>query len=187
MIDRCTGASPRCGTRCARTGHRADRARTCPASDSAIWGRDGAVIEPGTGRILVATGNAPFNGSTDWGDSVLELRPDAQGPAAQLDPDQPGAAELERPRPGEHVTGRAAGLSRPPAGRAGRQGRRDRPARSRSAQRYDAAGRRSSGRADPGDADAGRRPSVHRARHLVARPVGSGCSSATARALRPTC
>jgi hypothetical protein len=35
------------------------------------------VIEPGTGRILVATGNAPFNGSTNWGDSVLELSPDA--------------------------------------------------------------------------------------------------------------
>ena len=50
--------------------------KSCPASDSAIWGRDGAVIEPGTGRMLVATGNAPFNGSTDWGDSVLELSPD---------------------------------------------------------------------------------------------------------------
>ena len=52
--------------------------RSCPASDSAIWGRSGAVIEPDSGRILVATGNAPFNGSTDWGDSVLELTPDAQ-------------------------------------------------------------------------------------------------------------
>ncbi|MGN6872603.1 MAG: hypothetical protein ACTHMY_29795 [Solirubrobacteraceae bacterium] len=50
--------------------------RTCSASDSAIWARQGAVIEPGTGRILVATGNAPFNGSTNWGDSVLELSPD---------------------------------------------------------------------------------------------------------------
>ena len=50
---------------------------SCPASDSAIWARAGAVIEPGTGRILVATGNGPFNGSTNWGDSVLELTPDA--------------------------------------------------------------------------------------------------------------
>ncbi len=50
---------------------------SCSASDSAIFGRSGAVIEPGTGRILVATGNAPFNGSTNWGDSVLELSPDA--------------------------------------------------------------------------------------------------------------
>jgi outer membrane protein assembly factor BamB len=50
---------------------------SCPASDSAIWARSGSVVEPGTRRILVATGNAPFNGSTDWGDSVLELTPDA--------------------------------------------------------------------------------------------------------------
>jgi outer membrane protein assembly factor BamB len=49
---------------------------TCPASDSAIWGRAAPVLEPGTGRILVTTGNGLFNGSTDWGDSVLELAPD---------------------------------------------------------------------------------------------------------------
>ena len=36
------------------------------------------MIEPGSGRILVATGNAPFNGSTNWGDSVLELSPDGR-------------------------------------------------------------------------------------------------------------
>jgi hypothetical protein len=53
-----------------------DPPKSCPASDSAIWGRAGAVIEPGSGRLLVATGNAPFNGSTDWGDSVLELSAD---------------------------------------------------------------------------------------------------------------
>ncbi len=52
--------------------------RTCSASDSAIWGRAAPVIEPGTGRILVATGNAPFNGSTNWGDSVLELSADGK-------------------------------------------------------------------------------------------------------------
>src|SRR5207302_11029929 len=51
--------------------------RSCPASDSAIWGRAGAVVEPGSRRILLTTGNAPFDGSTDWGDSVLELAPDA--------------------------------------------------------------------------------------------------------------
>jgi outer membrane protein assembly factor BamB len=51
--------------------------RTCDASDSAIFGRAGAVVEPGTGRLLVATGNGPFDGRTNWGDSVLELAPDA--------------------------------------------------------------------------------------------------------------
>src|SRR5581483_12248473 len=40
--------------------------------------RNAAVIEPGSGRILFATGNGPFNGSTNWGDSVLELRPDGK-------------------------------------------------------------------------------------------------------------
>jgi outer membrane protein assembly factor BamB len=47
----------------------------CPASDSAIWGRAGAVVVPGSGDLLVATGNGPWNGRTDWGDSVLLLSP----------------------------------------------------------------------------------------------------------------
>ncbi len=51
--------------------------RTCAGSDSAIWGRGGAVVEPGTGRLLVATGNAPWDGRDNWGDSVLELSPNA--------------------------------------------------------------------------------------------------------------
>jgi hypothetical protein len=45
----------------------------CPASDSAIWGRAGAVVVPGSGKLLVATGNAPWNGHTNWGDAVLVL------------------------------------------------------------------------------------------------------------------
>jgi PQQ-like domain len=53
--------------------HRLIEPSTCGASDSAIWARAGAVVEPGSGRLLVATGNAPWNGRTNWGDSVLEL------------------------------------------------------------------------------------------------------------------
>jgi hypothetical protein len=49
----------------------------CPQSDAAIWGRAGAVVDPATGDILVATGNAPFDGRTSWGDSVLALAPGA--------------------------------------------------------------------------------------------------------------
>jgi outer membrane protein assembly factor BamB len=45
---------------------------TCPSSDSAVWARAGVVVEP-SGRLLIATGNGPYNGSTDFGDSVLEL------------------------------------------------------------------------------------------------------------------
>ena len=46
---------------------------SCPVSDSAILSRAGAVVEPGGGRILIDTGNAPWNGTSDFGDSVLEL------------------------------------------------------------------------------------------------------------------
>jgi outer membrane protein assembly factor BamB len=53
---------------------------SCPQTDSAIWGRSGAVIEP-DGDILVATSNGysaskvSFDGRTYWSDSVLELSP----------------------------------------------------------------------------------------------------------------
>jgi len=61
--------------------HELIRARSCSVTntngDNAIWGRAGAIIEPGSGRILVATGNGPFDGRTSWGDSVVELAPDA--------------------------------------------------------------------------------------------------------------
>jgi outer membrane protein assembly factor BamB len=50
---------------------------SCGATDSAIWARAGAVVDPSTGRLLVATGNGPWNGRTNWGDSVLELSPNA--------------------------------------------------------------------------------------------------------------
>src|SRR5262249_58706122 len=50
---------------------------TCPGSDSAIWGRNAVVVDPSTGRLLAATGNGPWDGRTNWGDSVVELSPDA--------------------------------------------------------------------------------------------------------------
>jgi hypothetical protein len=76
MIDRSSGRLTAVWNSLCSDRHTLIVPRTCPASDSAIWGRNAAGIEPGTGRILVATGNGPFNGSTDWGDSVLELSPD---------------------------------------------------------------------------------------------------------------
>jgi hypothetical protein len=46
---------------------------SCRASDSAILSRSGPVVEPGGQRLLVSTGNGPWNGTTNFGDSVLEL------------------------------------------------------------------------------------------------------------------
>jgi hypothetical protein len=46
---------------------------SCHSSDSAILSRSGPVVEPGGARILLDTGNGPWNGSSDFGDSVLEL------------------------------------------------------------------------------------------------------------------
>jgi outer membrane protein assembly factor BamB len=65
--------------------HKLIAASSCPVTntngDNAIWGRAGAVIEgvggAGSRRILVATGNGPFDGRTSWGNSALELTPDA--------------------------------------------------------------------------------------------------------------
>ena len=50
---------------------------SCPESGSAIWGRSGVVVRPGTGSLLVATGDGRFDGKRYWGDSVLELSPNA--------------------------------------------------------------------------------------------------------------
>ncbi len=50
---------------------------SCAFSDSAIWGRAGAVVDTATGRLLVATGNGDWNGRTNWGDSALLLSADA--------------------------------------------------------------------------------------------------------------
>jgi outer membrane protein assembly factor BamB len=72
-IDRATGRLDRVfNTLCAN--RRAIIApRSCGASDSAILSRSGAVVEPGGGRLLLDTGNGPYNGSTNFGDSVVEL------------------------------------------------------------------------------------------------------------------
>jgi hypothetical protein len=66
---------------------------TCPSAytygtpgGSAIWGRAGAVIDAASGNIYVATGNGPYNGKTDWGDSLIELDPYATQVLANYTP-----------------------------------------------------------------------------------------------------
>jgi outer membrane protein assembly factor BamB len=50
---------------------------SCAATQSAIWGRGGAIIDPATGNIFFATGNGPWDGKTSWADALIELDPDA--------------------------------------------------------------------------------------------------------------
>ena len=50
---------------------------SCGASDSAIFGRAGAVVDPADGQLLVATGNAPWDGRTNFGDAVIRLTANA--------------------------------------------------------------------------------------------------------------
>ncbi|MGH9522362.1 MAG: PQQ-binding-like beta-propeller repeat protein [Terriglobales bacterium] len=68
--------------------------KTCAQSDSAIWARGGAVIDPATGDIVVATGNGPWDGHTNWGDALLELDPDATKLLANYTP--ANTAELDQ-------------------------------------------------------------------------------------------
>jgi outer membrane protein assembly factor BamB len=57
--------------------HEVIEPRTCSESGAAIWARSGVVVDPATGRLLVATGDGRFDGRRDWGDSVLLLSRDA--------------------------------------------------------------------------------------------------------------
>jgi hypothetical protein len=78
MIDRASGRTTAVWNSLCADRHFLLQPRSCPQTLSAIWARAGAVVEPGTHRLLVVTGNAPYNGSTAWGDSVLELSADAK-------------------------------------------------------------------------------------------------------------
>ncbi|QEC47975.1 PQQ-binding-like beta-propeller repeat protein [Baekduia soli] len=66
---------------------------SCAASDAAIWGRAGAVVLPGSGDLLAATSNGPFDGVHNWGDSVVRLSPDARRLLAHWTPAQQAAYE----------------------------------------------------------------------------------------------
>jgi len=57
--------------------HTLIRPSSCSESGAAIWARSGAVVVPGSGRLLVATGDGKWDGRRHWGDSVLMLNPTA--------------------------------------------------------------------------------------------------------------
>ncbi|HVR08663.1 MAG TPA: PQQ-binding-like beta-propeller repeat protein, partial [Thermoanaerobaculia bacterium] len=59
----------------------------CAQTKSGVWGRAGVVYDPETDRIYFATGDGPFDadqGGHDWGDSIIELRPDGTGASGGL-------------------------------------------------------------------------------------------------------
>ena len=66
---------------------------TCGASDSAIWGRAGAVVDPRNHHVYAASSNGPWNGHTNWGDSTLELSAGAKRLVGSYTPTN--QAELE--------------------------------------------------------------------------------------------
>ncbi|HKO16759.1 MAG TPA: PQQ-binding-like beta-propeller repeat protein [Gemmatimonadaceae bacterium] len=59
---------------------------SCAQSGSAIWGRAGAVVDPATGNIFVATGNGHWDGGANWGDAIIELDPGASRILANYTP-----------------------------------------------------------------------------------------------------
>ena len=59
-------------------------ATDCSHVQSAVWARQGVVLDDRTGRIYAATGNGDYDGNMggrDWGDSVFALAPDGTGAA----------------------------------------------------------------------------------------------------------
>jgi outer membrane protein assembly factor BamB len=89
-IDASTGAVKHVWNSLCADRHELIVPSSCAASDSAIWSRSGAALDPFTGEIVVASGNGPYNGTTNFGDSVAILSPDASrlkrfwAPADQL-------------------------------------------------------------------------------------------------------
>jgi hypothetical protein len=54
-------------------------ANSCADIMNGIWARPGTKVDPVTGNVYVVSGNGPYNansGGNDWGDSIIELKPD---------------------------------------------------------------------------------------------------------------
>jgi outer membrane protein assembly factor BamB len=66
----------------------------CPVDGAGIWARPGVVVDPETGNIYFTTGNGPYTadrGGSDWGESLLELTPDATRVVDSYTPRNPNA------------------------------------------------------------------------------------------------
>jgi hypothetical protein len=79
-IDLRTGRSHVFNTLCSNItqllGPRPGSANYCPEVKSGLFGRGEAVVDPVAPHdVYIVSGNGPWNGRTDWGDSVLKLDP----------------------------------------------------------------------------------------------------------------
>jgi hypothetical protein len=65
------------------TVHLVASGTNCSTRLGGIWGRSGAVFDPGTSRVFIVTGNGQYNanksGGHNWGDSILALNRDGTG------------------------------------------------------------------------------------------------------------
>ena len=142
---------------------------TATRGGSALWARAGAIVEPGSGNLLVVTGNGPFNGTTNWGDTVLELAPDASRILHSWTPPNEKTLFVERHRSRLHRARAARHSGRTAARRAGRQAGRALAAGSRPPERHARPRVGPARRPAAADLSAGRPGRLHPARGLARR------------------
>jgi outer membrane protein assembly factor BamB len=58
-------------------GPTAGRSNYCPYVQSGLFGRGQGVTDPGSGDVYAVSGNGPWNGHTNWGDTIMKLNPGA--------------------------------------------------------------------------------------------------------------
>jgi hypothetical protein len=79
-IDLADGSSHVFNTLCSdQTVHFTSTTPDCAQRTSGVWARAGVTYSPATNRIYLVTGNATFDASRNWGDTVLALNPDGTG------------------------------------------------------------------------------------------------------------
>jgi putative pyrroloquinoline-quinone binding quinoprotein/VCBS repeat protein/fibronectin type III domain protein/FG-GAP repeat protein len=79
-IDLADGSSHVFNTLCSdQTVHFTSTTPDCAQRTSGVWARSGATYSAATNKTYIVTGNATFDGSRNWGDTVLALNPDGTG------------------------------------------------------------------------------------------------------------
>ena len=151
--------------------------RACPVERLGDLGTRRRRRRPGDGNIFVATGNARWNGRTDWGDATLVLDAGRDAPPRQLHAGEHRGTE-RAPTPTSARPRRCCSAT---ARRAGRQGRQDPPA---LPGRLKGAAPHRGGELQIVSTPSGDR-SLHGAGRVADGEAPSGCSRPTTAARRP--